>query len=243
VPRFRDGQGEILMFYEQWTYLAVFAVLLAAGLGLPLPEDVPLLTGGYLCYAGYANLFIMIAVGMVGVLAGDIILFSVGRKFGHGVLRSRFFRRMVHPGRLILAERLFARHGVKIVFVGRFLPGLRAMIFMAAGVLRVPFSTFILVNGFAACISVPTLVLLGRFFGYKLEALKSEVRELTHLLVLVAALALLIGLGLYLHQRQKLILAKAHLDEKIDIPPPPTDIDPPSAHPLPEQTAPREDAA
>jgi membrane protein DedA with SNARE-associated domain len=201
------------MFYEQWTYLGVFVVLLMAGLGMPLPEDVPLLTGGYLCYAGYAHAPIMIAVGMVGVLLGDIVLFSVGHKLGHDVIRRRFFRRMVNPGRLILAERLFAKHGVKIIFAGRFLPGLRPMIFMASGVLRVPFPTFILVNGLAACISVPTLILLGTFFGYKLPALKSEVREFTHLIVVCVAVVAIVAAGFYLHHHQKKVLAKAHLDK------------------------------
>ncbi len=204
------------MFYEQWTYLGVFVVLLMAGLGMPLPEDVPLLTGGYLCYAGYAHAPIMIAVGMVGVLLGDIVLFSIGRKLGHDVIRRRFFRRMVNPGRLILAERLFAKHGVKIIFAGRFLPGLRPMIFMASGVLRVPFSTFILVNGLAACISVPSLILLGTFFGYKLEALKHEVRAVTHLVVVCAAAVAIVAAGLYLHHHQKKVLAKAHLENGID---------------------------
>ncbi|HSW46321.1 MAG TPA: DedA family protein [Phycisphaerae bacterium] len=199
------------MFYENWTYLGVLVVLLAAGLGVPIPEDVPLLTGGYLCYAGYANVVIMIFVGMAGVLTGDIMLFSIGRKLGHDVLRRRSLRRMVNPGRLILAERLFAKHGVKIIFAGRFLPGLRPMIFMAAGVLKVPFSMFILVNGLAACISVPTLILLGRFFGYKLEAVKTEVHEVTHVLVVCVAVAALVTAGFYLHHRQKKVLAKAHL--------------------------------
>jgi membrane protein DedA with SNARE-associated domain len=205
-----------MMFYEQWTYLGVFVVLLMAGLGMPIPEDVPLLTGGYLCYAGYAHAPIMIAVGMVGVLIGDIVLFSIGRKLGHDVIRRRFLRRMVNPGRLILAERLFAKHGVKIIFAGRFLPGLRPMIFMACGVLRVPFSTFILVNGFAACISVPTLILLGKFFGNNLTVLEKEVHEVTHLIVVCAAVLAIVTAGFYLHHRQKKVLAKAHLDKGID---------------------------
>jgi membrane protein DedA with SNARE-associated domain len=200
------------MFYEQWTYLGVFVVIMLAGLGVPIPEDVPLLTGGYLCYAGYAHAPIMIAVGMVGVLLGDMVLFGIGRRLGHDVIRRRFFRRLVNPGRLILAERMFAKHGVKIIFAGRFLPGLRPMIFMASGVLRVPLSTFILVNGLAACISVPTLILLGTYFGYKLPALKSEVRQATHLIVICAAAVALVAAGFYLHHRQKAMLAKAHLE-------------------------------
>jgi len=211
---------------------------------MPLPEDVPLLTGGYLCYAGYAHAPIMIGVGMVGVLVGDIVLFSIGRRLGHDVVRRRFLRRMVNPGRLILAERLFAKHGVKIIFAGRFLPGLRPMIFMASGVLRVPFPTFILVNGFAACISVPTLVLLGTFFGYKLPALESDVRQITHLIVVGAAVLAIVAAGFYLHHHQKKLLAKAHLDSGIEVALPEV----PGAGPRPQKTSqhparPNEEAA
>jgi hypothetical protein len=68
----------------------------------------------------------------------------------------------------------------------------------------------------AACISVPTLILLGTFFGYKLPALKSEVREVTHLIVVCAAVLAIVAAGLYLHHHQKKVLAKAHLDDGIE---------------------------
>src|ERR1700682_2328937 len=52
-------------------YLVIFGVLVACGLGVPLPEDISLLTGGFLAYLEVANLFAMMAVGFVGILCGD----------------------------------------------------------------------------------------------------------------------------------------------------------------------------
>jgi len=196
------------MSYEHWPYLTVLCVLVAASLGLPIPEDIPLLTGGYLCHLGLARLPAMIAVGMIGVLSGDVILFIMGRRFGPQVVEHRFFRAVVSPRRLELAENLFTRHGVKIIFAARFLPGLRAAVFMAAGVLGVPFSRFILVNGLAACLSVPTLVVLGSVFGHNIDRLKQDVRTVTHFVSLVLLAAGLIGLGVFFHRRQKAYMAE-----------------------------------
>ncbi|MEP0844680.1 MAG: DedA family protein [Phycisphaerae bacterium] len=208
MPGRRGGQGGAMSF-EQWPYLGVFLVLLACGLGLPLPEDVPLLTSGVLVHKELASLWVMIPIAMLGVLGGDCVLFFVGRRFGHRVVKLWFFRRVVNPSRLLMAEGLFQRHGIKIVFIGRFLPGLRPMIFMAAGVLKVPFRVFIGVNGLAACISVPTLVVLGKVFGNSYEKIKSDVRAVTHLLVVVILIGVLIAVGAALHRRQKRLMAAA----------------------------------
>lgn len=202
---------------EHWPYLGIFAVLIGASLGLPIPEDIPLLTGGWFCHRGFANVFAMIGVGMAGVLAGDVILFTFGRRFGHRVVEHRFVRRIVNRRRLLMAEQLFARHGVKIIFAGRFMPGLRPMIFMAAGVLRVPYATFLAVNGFAACISVPTLIVLGKVFGDNLAMIQSEVRKVTHIVAVVLVIVGLICFGLYWHRRQKRMLAGAGLNGQINI--------------------------
>jgi membrane protein DedA with SNARE-associated domain len=241
-----------MMGYEQllhWggPYLGVFLVLLACGLGLPLPEDVPLLSGGFMVHKGLARLEFMIPVALAGVLGGDCILFFLGRKFGHHIVEHRLLRRVVNPPRLLKAEQLFQQHGIKIIFVGRFLPGLRSMIFMAAGVLRVPFSAFIAVNGLAACVSVPTLIVLGRFFGHNMDKLRSEVRTVTHYIVLALLVAAFVGMGVLLHRRQKRLLADAggdgqpvapkdlaHLPPQADLasdPRPVMDVDPPLDRP------------
>lgn len=200
------------MTYAQWPYLGVLGVLIACSLGLPIPEDIPLLTGGFLCHRGLARLEYMIPVALLGVLVGDFILFGIGRTLGHHVTERRFVRRLVKPDRLRKAELLFAQHGVKIIFVCRFLPGLRPMMFMASGVLRVPLWKFAAVNGSAACISVPTIVMLGKFFGHNFEKLQQDVRTATHLIALAIVL---VGLGIaavYVYRRQRRLMASVEDD-------------------------------
>lgn len=201
--------------YEKWSYLTVFLVLLASGLGLPLPEDIPLLTGGYLCHTGEASLVPMILTGLFGVMAGDLVLFTMGRRFGHRIVQHRFLRRLANPPRLLMAEELFARHGVKIIFAGRFLPGLRPMIFMAAGILRVRPWVFIAVNGTAACVSVPLLVILGKFFGNSLEQIKRDIRIASHSMGLLLVLIVLVAGAIWLHRRQRRLIATAHSPKDI----------------------------
>ncbi len=207
---------------EQWAqlgtlapYLVILGVLLACSLGLPLPEDIPLLTAGFLCYRGLASIYVMIPIAMAGVLGGDFLLYSMGARFGHQIVEHRFVRRLVNAPRLLAAERLFQRHGIKIVFIGRFLPGLRPMIFVAAGVLGVRFITFAAVNGFAACISVPTLVLLGRYFGHNLDRIQEDVRTASHLIILLVGVSAFIAAAVYFHRRQKGMMQEAGVDDNV----------------------------
>jgi membrane protein DedA with SNARE-associated domain len=158
----------------------------------------------------------MIPIGLIGVLSGDFFLFWLGRRFGHHVVEHRFLRKLVNPSRLLTAEKLFARHGFKIIFVGRFLPGMRPMLWVACGVLRVPFWIFVAVNGAAACISVPTLILLGKFFGHSIDRVQQDVRQVTHLLLLAAGILLLAGFALYFHKRQKGLIEESGGEAKVD---------------------------
>ena len=220
--------------YEQWSYFSVWMALTLASVGVPIPEDIPLLTGGYLCHIGQARLPIMIAVGLIGVLGGDFFLFTMGRRFGHRIVELRLFRRFINPSRLLRAEQMFAHHGIKILFIGRFLPGLRAMLFMAAGVLRVRPLVFIGVNGAAALISVPTLIILGYIFGDSLDTIKKDVRTATHAIALVAFVLCLVLGGILLHRRQaRLIKSEGMLDvsheDLAQMPPPSLDGSGPKA--------------
>jgi uncharacterized protein (TIGR03382 family) len=145
-------------------YVAVFVVLLACGFGVPIPEDVSLVAGGIIAGLGYADVRIMVAVGLAGVLLGDAAVFLIGRHLGTRALRSRWVSRLLTPRRYAQVQAKFDRYGNRLMFVARFLPGLRTAVFLTAGMTRrVSFARFVLLDGLAALISVPAWVWLGYY--------------------------------------------------------------------------------
>lgn len=148
--------------------MGVFTLLVACGLGLPLPEDVALITGGYLAGKGppigVGSLPLMILVGLAGILIGDTIIFKAGSNYGEALLQTRIGRHI--PGEKV--ERiigLFERHGPKFIMMARFLPGVRAVTYFVAGTTGVPYWKFLLYDGIAACASAPGWILLGHWAG------------------------------------------------------------------------------
>jgi membrane protein DedA with SNARE-associated domain len=160
-------------------YGSVFGVLVMCGLGVPLPEDVSLILGGYLVHQGSAKLVLMMAVGFLGILVGDSMIYFAGRRFGSKVGRKPggLLSRVVTPEKRARVEGLFAKHGQKIVMIARFLPGVRAVTYFTAGSAGMRYRWFILFDGIAALASAPLFVFLGYKFGGELEMLFENVKR------------------------------------------------------------------
>jgi membrane protein DedA with SNARE-associated domain len=112
----------------------------------------------------------MVAVGFVGILVGDSLIYLAGRRVGRRVRTGHgWLARVVTPPRRIVVEGLFARHGEKIVIAARFMPGVRAVTYFTAGSAGMPYARFICFDGLAALLSAPLFVLLGYRFGRHLQ--------------------------------------------------------------------------
>ncbi|MCO5171244.1 MAG: DedA family protein [Planctomycetes bacterium] len=195
----------------QYSYVGVFLFLLACGLGFPSPEEVALIGGGYAVHQshpapdGWPWMLLMIAVAMLGVLVGDTILWWIGRKVGDRPERVPLIGRHLTPDRMGKARGLFQRHGAKAVFFGRFLFGIRAVTFFVSGSLRVPLSTFLLMDGLAALVSVPISVFLAWWFGDALEEAARWLGRLHQGIFVVVAVAAVIALTLFWRRRRRLL--------------------------------------
>jgi membrane protein DedA with SNARE-associated domain len=179
----------------------------ACGLGVPLPEDIALILGGFLVYKGVASLWVMVATGFCGILVGDSLIYLAGRRVGRRVRTGHgWLARVVTPARRIQVEGLFARHGEKIVIGARFMPGVRAVTYFTAGSAGMPYARFICFDGLAALGSAPLFVLLGYRFGRHLQ----QVIELMKRYQLIAVGLLLATVLLWagVHRWRELSLAK-----------------------------------
>ncbi|MCI7479733.1 DedA family protein [[Pasteurella] aerogenes] len=182
----------LIGFFTDYGYFAVFFVLVICGFGVPIPEDITLVSGGVISGLGYANPHTMLVVSMFGVLIGDSTMYWLGRIYGTKILRFRPIRKMLTLKRLKSVREKFDKYGNRVLFSARFLPGLRAPIYMISGITRrVSFTRFILIDFLAAIISVPIWVYLGYFGASNLDWLHEQIkRGQTVIYVFVALLAL-----------------------------------------------------
>ncbi len=190
---------ETLLDQFQGTPLSLwgpFSVLLLCGLGLPVPEDIVLIAAGALGVLDERPWIEVSALMYAGVMGGDSIIFLAGRFFGGRLRAAPWFQRIFPSAKQDKVEVLFERHGSTGMFLGRFLPGLRAPIFFTAGSMKVSYLKFLCFDGFAALISVPVFVWLGHWlwltFQDDIEQLNRTL-DVTHSfsrwIVVLAALA------------------------------------------------------
>ncbi len=177
----------LLIAHRALAYPLVLGLLLACGLGLPLPEDVALVTGGYLTFAGAANLWVMLAVALVGILGGDLLVYAAGRRYGQRLAHTHWLHRHLTDAKLRKVEGYFARHGEGIVFAARFLPGIRVVTYFSAGATELRPWKFLLFDAAAACISAPFWLLTGRSFGKHLQESLAWVEHTRFIILGVAA--------------------------------------------------------
>ncbi len=154
---------------EAAIYLIQFTILLICGMGFPMPEDIPLFAVGYLAFKQRVNVHVAVLVGMVGVLAGDSLMFFLGHRFGRRLLQFKIFKRFLTEDRLHHLDKGFRKHGPKLLFAARFMPGLRSPTFFSAGLLRVPYWWLVVYDGGAALLSVPLIVYSAWLFGEHIE--------------------------------------------------------------------------
>ncbi|MDR0965129.1 MAG: DedA family protein [Myxococcales bacterium] len=192
--------------YGIYSYFIMLGVLMACGFGLPMPEDIVLISGGILAARGICRFEIVLAVCMAGVLIGDGSIYFIGRKLGERVRTAWIFKRVVRGNMDEKVARAFAKYGSKIIFVARFMPGLRMPIFMFSGIYKVKPQVFFGLDGFAALISVPLWIFVGKFFGENLELLEQKMRQFQYGMygVIVAILLILVAASIL----KKRILSK-----------------------------------
>lgn len=148
-------------------YGVILGVLTTCGLGVPIPEDITLIAAGILASLGNISLTGAMFAGLFGVLIGDSFLFFLGRHMGKNVFQLPILRKLMTENRIKRAEEKILANSKLICFVARFLPGLRAPIFLTSGVMGVRPAIFLGLDGAAALISVPFWVYLGWWVGEK----------------------------------------------------------------------------
>jgi membrane protein DedA with SNARE-associated domain len=184
-------------FIQSWGYLGVFIGILATGLGFPMPEELPIILGGVLTTHDEVRWYFMLPVCIVGVIIGDSFLYFIGRFFGARLIQIQFVRKhLLTPERFASIAENFKKYGVKILLFARLTPGIRAPIFLTAGITKLPLTYFLLADGIYAIPGVSILFFLGYWFTDSIIDLVHDLGNVKPYIVLVV-LAGVIAYGLY----------------------------------------------
>lgn len=178
----------------QFPYIGLFILIIAGGLGLPFPEDATLILSGFLISHNIAMAVPALLTVYFAVIIADVILYSFGRRFGPKVTGHPRFSRLLSKDRLEAIEDTFRKRGVTLILVGRHLVGLRAQLFIVAGVMKMPIPVFIAADACSSLITIAFMVGAGYLGGDSLQVLRKDLSRIEHaaIVLFVAALALFV---------------------------------------------------
>jgi undecaprenyl-diphosphatase len=108
-----------------------------------VPGETLVIVGGFYARIGELWLPVVSVVAVVGAILGDNVGYWIGRRYGRGFLERHGPKLFVTPERLTAAERYYASHGGKTVFLGRFVPVVRSVGFIVAGVAHMDWKRFL----------------------------------------------------------------------------------------------------
>ena len=232
-------------------YVGIVLLLVLGGLGLPVPEEAPIILAAVLSKKG--TMWWPLALGscFVGVLVGDFIVYFLGYFYGEKVLSLRLTRTFLTRAREAQIKGYFHRHGFKILVLGRFAVGFRTAAYLTAGILRLPALKLLVTDLCAASLSTFLMFGLGWQFAEWIEVGLKEAKHWIFAIVTAALFGWLLYRYVKARRRAGRAIGPPVLVAPEDAPLPPDDLHapqhakpsevPPAANPIRE--APRAEVA
>ncbi len=165
-------------YQPMWVYVGVVVFMFLSSFGLPLPEEVTLVSAGLVAYMAMhpdkypppdegtpVNVYVLAVVCFIAVIASDYLIYWIGKYFGRPLLKKPRFKKYFPPSVVTRIENWVQAYGAWAAGLFRFTPGLRFPGHMMCGMMSLPTWKFLAVDGTAALLTVPTQIILVAFYG------------------------------------------------------------------------------
>jgi membrane protein DedA with SNARE-associated domain len=189
---------------QVYTFVCLF--MLAASFGLPIPEELTLISVGLVAnmanhpdlhpppYPGAegVNTITLCIVSFLAVIGSDFVVYMIGKVFGGRIIKTKFFQKQVAGAGFEKINSWFQKYGGWACGIFRFTPGLRFPGHLSCGLLGIPVWKFLAVDGLAALLSVPTQVYVVATYG---RVVLDYLKEIKIYILITCTVLFLVWLG------------------------------------------------
>lgn len=195
----------LLDFSQSIGYWGIVLLMTIESSFVPFPSEIVIPPAAYLASQGEFNIYLVILAGIIGSLLGAIINYylalTLGRKVIYGLARKNFFKfLLIDEKKIAKSEEYFLKYGNISTFFGRFVPALRQLISIPAGLAKMKLKNFIFYTTLGSGLWVIILAILGYAFGANQELLASYYKEIS---IFFVAVAVVVIIGLIIRNKSK----------------------------------------
>lgn len=202
-------QEIILSIMNAYGYLGVFLLIMIENVFPPIPSEVILLFGGFMTTYSKLSIVGMIVASTLGSLFGAIILYYIGKIFNKDRLKKIISGKLGKILRLKAsdidkADSWFDNKGNKTVFFCRFVPLIRSLISIPAGMSEMPILKFIIYTVVGSLIWNAVLIIVGSIVGENWTSILNILDTYSHVVVILVAIIFIVGIYIFYKKRKKI---------------------------------------
>jgi membrane protein DedA with SNARE-associated domain len=211
LPMIEFNEASLMSFFSQYAYQPMYVYgfvvmfMLASSFGLPVPEEIVLISAGLVAHMAHnpvkypppypgaegVDVITLCIVCFLAVLGSDTLVYLIGKFFGARIIKTKFFQKQVAGEGFNKINIFFQKYGGLACGVFRFTPGLRFPGHLSCGLLGIPVWKFLAIDVLAAGLSVPTQVYFVATYG---DIILTKLTEFKLYLLYVLATAAVIWL-------------------------------------------------
>ena len=198
----------ILSMMNQFGYIGVFLLIAIENIFPPIPSEVILLFGGFMTTYSKLNIVIMIAFATLGSLMGAIVLYHIGK-----ILNKERLKKIVSGkiGKILRlknsdidkADQWFDNKGNKTVFFCRFIPIVRSLISIPAGMSEMPIGKFFLYTTAGSLIWNTVLIVIGAIVGENWKSILNIFDTYSHIVLILLIIIFVVVVFMFYKKKKK----------------------------------------
>lgn len=180
----------IINFVNDFGYLGIILLITLENVFPPIPSEVILTFAGFITLSSKLTVWGSVLAATIGAVIGAVILYIIGsyltvERLGR-LISSRLGKilRLKHSD-VTKTHNFFVKHGSKTIFFGRFVPVIRSLISLPAGMTRMPWKIFVLLTTLGTLIWNVVLILLGRLAGEAWSEVSATIDSYSSLVLIV----------------------------------------------------------